>query len=263
MQTANGIIQGTHEADVYVKDLNDEKITCIIVKDCPALISLGLICTENGYDYIWKNALCPYLQKDGGKKIYCHPLQNVPTIAPATSAEGDFGKVAEESKDEAEKQGDGPSRDTSASPDKQEKIKGPLSDFSGKAGGDSSVKAEKSKPETCKPCHDLFTHTPKDPECEICNKSKIMRAPCRRKDKKAALAPDDTPKPQKIADSITADHTFLCDEEASRNLDTVALVIQDRFTNRLQAYASTSKSAFDTTIAFQQVSGRALNLGAA
>jgi hypothetical protein len=136
LQTANGIIQGTHEADVYVKDLNDEKITCIIVKDCPALISLGLICTENGYDYIWKNDSCPYLQKDGGKKIYCHPLQNVPTIAPATSAEGDFGKVAEESKDEAEKQGGGPSRDSSASPDKEEKIKGPPSDFSGRAGGD-------------------------------------------------------------------------------------------------------------------------------
>ena len=103
------------------KDLNDEKITCIIVKDCPALISLGLICTENGYDYILKNDSCPYLQKDGGKKIYCHPLQNVPTIAPATSAEGDFGKVAEESKDDAERQGDGPSRATSASPDKAEK----------------------------------------------------------------------------------------------------------------------------------------------
>jgi hypothetical protein len=197
LRTANGIIQGTHEVGVYVKDLNDERITAIILKDCPAVISLGLICNEDGFDYVWRNASCPYLQKNGGKKVYCHPHQNVPTIAPATSAGGDSGKAAENSKDDVstEEFEKAPAKDAGGDAGKEEDAAssnagGDSGGSSSKAGGDFGGKAEKPKPEKCeicKPIHDLFTHTPKDPECEICNKSKIMRAPCRRKDMIASV----------------------------------------------------------------------------
>jgi hypothetical protein len=229
------------------------------------VISLGLICDENGYDYVGRSTESPYLQKEGGAQVYCKPVQNVPVIAPAPEAGGDSNASASEAggdsnakgKDSKTHKGGGPLRDTSASPDKEKPIakeketakevekennEAPCSPTP--KSEVTPTKASSTKPGPANSGHDLLTHSPKDPNCEICNKSKIMRAQCRRKNKNGA--PDDTPKPEDFADSITADHTFLCDEEASRNHDKVALVIQDRFTSWLQAYAAASKSAQDT-----------------
>ena len=51
----------------------------------------------------------------------------------------------------------------------------------------------------------------KTQNCAICQGCKIARAYCRAKQGK----PDDTPEPPRFGDAITADHTFLADEEAS------------------------------------------------
>ena len=48
---------------------------------------------------------------------------------------------------------------------------------------------------------------------------------------------DRLPEPKKFADSITADHMILAPEDASRNGSVVSLVILDRFTQWLQAFA--------------------------
>ena len=51
--------------------------------------------------------------------------------------------------------------------------------------------------------HNLWTHFPKDPTCEIGRSCKATRAQCRRK---THGKPDDLPIPKKFADSLTADH---------------------------------------------------------
>jgi hypothetical protein len=67
--------------------------------------------------------------------------------------------------------------------------------------------------------------------------------------------PDDLPEPKKFADAITADHAILADDEVSRHGDTVALIVQDRFTHWLQAYATKTKDATDTAHSFQRFLG--------
>ena len=52
---------------------------------------------------------------------------------------------------------------------------------------------------------------------------------------------DRLPEPTTFADSITADHMILASDDASRNGSIVSLVVFDRFTQWLQAYADKYK----------------------
>ena len=54
--------------------------------------------------------------------------------------------------------------------------------------------------------HSVCTHIPKDPHCDICLKTKITRASCRRR------AGTVVPRARNIGDLITADHKFLSEE---------------------------------------------------
>ena len=53
--------------------------------------------------------------------------------------------------------------------------------------------------------HSVFTHFPKDRNCEICQRTKITRAPCRRRNGEAVL------RAENFGDLITADHKVLSD----------------------------------------------------
>ena len=59
--------------------------------------------------------------------------------------------------------------------------------------------------------HCAYTHCPKDPNCDICLKSKITRASCRRR------AGTVVPRTENVGDLITADHKILNEESESRN----------------------------------------------
>ena len=78
--------------------------------------------------------------------------------------------------------------------------------------------------------HSVYTHFPKDRHCEICKRTKITRAPCRRRNGEAV------PRAAKFGDLITADHTVLSDNCESRNNHRYAVVVQDLATQWIQAY---------------------------
>ena len=59
--------------------------------------------------------------------------------------------------------------------------------------------------------HSVYTHVHKDRNCEICKRTKITRAPCRRRDGEAV------PRAANFGDLITADHKVLSDNCESRN----------------------------------------------
>ena len=59
--------------------------------------------------------------------------------------------------------------------------------------------------------HSVYTHFPKDRNCEICQRTKITRAPCRRRNGGAVLRGGN------FGDWITADHKVLSDNCESRN----------------------------------------------
>ena len=76
---------------------------------------------------------------------------------------------------------------------------------------------------------------------------------CRKKDKHGP--PDDTPKPTKFADVLSADHVVVGDASGSRKQCRFMLVIKDRYTQWIQAYATQTKSAEESTSAFQKSPG--------
>ena len=78
--------------------------------------------------------------------------------------------------------------------------------------------------------HSVYTHFPKDRNCEICKRTKITRAPCRRRNGEAV------PRAVNFGDLITADHKVLSDNCESRNNHRYAVVVQDLATQWIQAY---------------------------
>ena len=78
--------------------------------------------------------------------------------------------------------------------------------------------------------HIVYTHFPKDRNCEICKRTKITRAPCRRRDGEAV------PRAANFGDLITTDHKVLSENCDSRNNQRYAVVVQDLATQWIQSY---------------------------
>ena len=88
--------------------------------------------------------------------------------------------------------------------------------------------------------HSVYTHFPKDRNCEICKRTKITRAPCRRRNGEAV------PRAVNFGDLITADHKVLSDNCESRNNHRYAVVVQDLATQWIQAYPCKNKTSLET-----------------
>ena len=85
--------------------------------------------------------------------------------------------------------------------------------------------------------HDVHTHFPKYRNCEICKRTKITRAPCRRRKGEAV------PRADNFGDLITADHKVLSDNCESRNNHRYAVVVQDLATQWIQTYPCKNKTS--------------------
>ena len=94
--------------------------------------------------------------------------------------------------------------------------------------------------------HNVHTHFPKDRNCEICKRTKITRAPCRRRNGEAV------PRAVNFGDLITADHKVLSDNCESRNNHRYAVVVQDLATQWIQAYPCKNKTSQETQRSLQQ-----------
>ena len=102
----------------------------------------------------------------------------------------------------------------------------------------------KRREDLCK--HYAKTHFPKDRNCEICQRTKITRAPCRRSNGGAVL------RAENFGDLITADHNVLSDNCESRNNHRYAVVVQDLATQWIQAYPCRTKTSQETYGSFQK-----------
>ena len=86
----------------------------------------------------------------------------------------------------------------------------------------------------------------KDRNCEICKRTKITRAPCRRRKGEAV------PRADNFGDLITADHKVLSDNCESRNNHRYAVVVQDLATQWIQAYPCKNKTSQETQRSLQK-----------
>ena len=102
----------------------------------------------------------------------------------------------------------------------------------------------KRRADLCK--HSVFSHFPEDRNCEICERTKITRAPCRRRNGAAVL------RAENFGDLMTADHKVLSDNCESRNNHRYAVVVQDLATQWIQAYPCKNKTSQETQRSLQK-----------
>ena len=89
--------------------------------------------------------------------------------------------------------------------------------------------------------HSVYIHFPKDRNCEICQKTRITWAPCRRRNGGAV------PRAENFGDLITADHKVLSENCESRNNHRYAVVVQDSATQWIQSYPCKTKKLLKKT----------------
>ena len=94
--------------------------------------------------------------------------------------------------------------------------------------------------------HSVYTHFPKNPNCDICLKTKITRASCRRR------AGTVVPRADIFGDLITTDHKVLSDNCESRDNHRYAAVVQDLATQWIQAYPCKTKTSQETQRSLQK-----------
>ena len=94
--------------------------------------------------------------------------------------------------------------------------------------------------------HSVYTHIPKDRNCEICKRTKITRAPCRRRISGAV------PRAKIFDDLITADHKVLSEGCESRNNQRFAVVVEDLATQWIQSYPCKTNTSQETHMSLQK-----------
>ena len=94
--------------------------------------------------------------------------------------------------------------------------------------------------------HSVYTHFPIDRNCEICKRTKITRAPCRRRIGGAV------PRAENFGDLITAGHKVLNENCESRNNHRCAIVVQDLAAQWIQSYPCKTKTSQETQRSLQK-----------
>ena len=97
--------------------------------------------------------------------------------------------------------------------------------------------------------HSVETHFPEDRNCEICQRTKITSAPCRRRNGGAVL------RAENFGDLITADHKVLSESCESRNNHRHAIVVQDLSIQWIQVISVQNKNFSGNTKELAKVLG--------
>ena len=88
--------------------------------------------------------------------------------------------------------------------------------------------------------HRIYTHFTEDRHCEICQRTKITIAACRRRIGRVVL------RAQNFGDLFTADHKVLSEGCETRNNHRYAVVVQDLTTQWIQSYPCKTKTSQET-----------------
>ena len=83
MDTCNGEIEATDEADIFVHDLEMPTTALVVPSTSPPLISVGLLAKDSNVTFIWKAQGDAQLIKEDGTVVHCQRGVNVPIIAAA------------------------------------------------------------------------------------------------------------------------------------------------------------------------------------
>ena len=77
--TANGSQSADQQASVHIDCINKE-VHPYVLPDTPAVISVGMRCIQDGWDFVWKSFSRPYFKKKDGTKIKLEVKDYVPYL---------------------------------------------------------------------------------------------------------------------------------------------------------------------------------------
>ena len=201
--TANGEVQTREEATVYVKEL-DLFVTVMLLEETPAVLSLGKLCEDHVYTYHWTSGQKPHLTKNG-KKIYCKISNYVPFVVPGLSTSSSTtptpsssssslqdsvirteNPAAERSEITSEESpGTASSELLQDVPEWLQDFKENLVDKNAQPHQHSSSSSRElpmeSRGKVVAGPGKHYSHFPKLRNCDICFRTKITRASCRRR----------------------------------------------------------------------------------
>ena len=278
--TANREVRTKEEATVYVREL-DSFVAVMLLDNTPAVLSLGKLCEEVGCSYQWTSGQKPHLIKNA-KKIHCDTSNHVPFVVPGLSTSSSTSSTSPTSSSketvtnteipatrrrESTRLAREDPLHRSAEIEKKKATKNyrVMSCKVRQIGYRSSsmdwlmnvFQNIKTLPILLKNflwnreqkwhrSDNIFTHFPKDRKCEICKRTKITRAPCRRRNGEAV------PRAANFGDLKTADHKVLSDNCESRNNHRYAVVVQDLATQWIQSYPCKTKISQETQRSFHK-----------
>lgn len=287
LQSAGGVVRATHVADIYIDELG-VTIEGYLLPGTPDALSLGELVRTNGFDFVWRNLDVdnPYLLK-GNQRYYLFPNNNCPTVAVNQPVEVEVSSVGAASSNETPAHLAPGNATTATPPVPQEVPEQPPNPSRGNpkesrrerwrarqsgviahqlAGVREKAReyeAEKMKRRVIKAFkkkvvmsphnkHNLSTHFPRDPNCEICQVCNVHRAYLHSQ---VGPQADQLPEPKAAGEMITLDHKILNEDDQSRSNDRVTCVIQDKFSHLIHSYPGESKSAEETKYASQSFLG--------
>ena len=189
----------------------------MLLEDTPAFFSLGKLCEDPRKTYHWTSGQKTHLIKNG-RKIICNIANNVPFVAPGsstspsclTSSSQDTVTpteypATERSESTSESVRGNPSHEPAETenpnkndddeelqsdqlqgvPDWLQEFKQGLVDESVPEHRDASSSSHESplepRAKVVSGKHNIFTHLPKDRNCDICLRTRITMASCRRR----------------------------------------------------------------------------------
>ena len=228
-------------------------MTVQILDDTLAVLSFGKLCEENGCTHEWVSGQEPHLTKNG-KKILCNMEKLVPVVVPGLSSSSSASSSSTSLSQDSSSASPSPARLRSDHTHAQS---------SGNQGQQSSdEKLIARSPRVVRGAHrksrryrgagtrkhfsrfrfgtscesgtkeaqSIYTHFPKDQTCEVCERTKITRALCRRRTGDAVL------RAEIFSDLMTEDHKVLSESCESRNNHRYAVVVQDLAAQWIQSY---------------------------
>ena len=243
-------------------------VTLQLLEETLAVLSLGKLCEDHGYSYEWSSGQKPRLTKEV-KTIVCKTDNIVPLVDPGLStssgrissststlqdlsstspaqvrsdglAPGDWcGSPSKNPKQRDEKRDDNRDSDDRLRhlPEWLEEFTDNLEVTEVLAPAHISQDSGSERLTNVAPRkHSMFTHFPNDRECEVCLRTKMTRALCRRRTGEAP------PRAEKFGDLITDDHKVHNEDGESRNNHRYVVVVQDLATRWIQSYPCETKT---------------------
>ena len=80
LMTANGVVSVTKDVKLPLCSI-DSSTRALVMEDSPSVLSLGKMCVDAGYEFVWKPGKNPHLKTPNGETVHLEVSDYVPVLA--------------------------------------------------------------------------------------------------------------------------------------------------------------------------------------